>query len=127
MSNGRDPTACRTTTAPGTDDRFPVPLRGVAVDAETRCLHWHDPPDVVALRFDCCDTYYPCVTCHDETTDHGTERLPSDRLHEPAVLCGACRQTLTATAYLGCDDTCPHCGAAFNPGCHEHRDRYFAV
>jgi uncharacterized CHY-type Zn-finger protein len=27
--------------------------------------------------------------------------------------------------YLQADHTCPYCGAAFNPGCAAHHDRYF--
>ncbi|MDZ5810846.1 CHY zinc finger protein [Halorubrum sp. AD140] len=147
------PTERRTTTAPATDDRFAVPLRGVAVDPETRCAHWDGPVDVVALRFGCCEAYYPCDACHDATTDHETEPWPRDRFDELAVLCGACRTVLTAREYLDGeaqraagseghspsgnraspgdsretpdDDACPRCGAAFNPGCRAHRDRYF--
>jgi len=80
----------RTTTAPATDDRFAVPLRGVAVDPERCCAHWDDPVDVVALRFGCCEAYYPCDACHDAATDHEAEPWPRDRFDEPAVLCGVC-------------------------------------
>ncbi|OTE98507.1 CHY zinc finger protein [Halorubrum sp. SD612] len=115
-----------TTTEPDTDPRFEVPLRGVAVDPETRCAHWDDPVDVVALRFGCCETYYPCDACHDAAADHEAVPWPRGRFGEPAVLCGACRTTLTAREYLAADDNaCPACGAAFNPGCRKHRDRYF--
>jgi len=107
------------------DDRFAVPLRGVGVDDETRCLHYNSPRDVVAIRFACCDTYYPCHACHEACTDHDAERWPTDRFDDPAVLCGACRESLTVEAYLGCEDACPNCGAAFNPGCAAHHDRYF--
>ena len=137
---GTTPTERRTTTAPATDDRFAVPLRGVAVDPETRCAHWDTRVDVVALRFGCCEAYYPCDVCHDAATDHEAEPWPRDRFDEPAVLCGACGATLTAREYLDGDgeaqsasssrakpdnDACPRCGAAFNPGCRKHRDRYF--
>ncbi|WP_200530764.1 CHY zinc finger protein [Halorubrum sp. LN27] len=144
----------RTTTAPATDDRFAVPLRGVAVDPETRCAHWDSAVDVVALRFGCCEAYYPCDACHDAATDHAAEPWPRDRFDEPAVLCGACGATLSAREYLDGDsegrspsssrtqsddseaqratgsraqpdDACPRCDAAFNPGCRAHRDRYF--
>jgi len=115
----------RTTSAPATDDRFDVALRGVAVDEGTRCRHWHDEVDVVALRFACCDTYYPCFECHAGTANHEPEQWPRDRFDEPAVLCGVCREELTADAYLDSDDQCPACGAAFNPGCREHRHLYF--
>jgi len=150
---GTTPTERRTTTAPATDDRFAVPLRGVAVDPETRCAHWDDPVDVIALRFGCCAAYYPCDACHDAATDHEAEPWPRDRFGEPAVLCGACGATLSAREYLDgeaqrassseghspsgnraspdChrakpdDDACPRCGADFNPGCRKHWDRYF--
>ncbi|WP_311170685.1 CHY zinc finger protein [Halobellus ordinarius] len=115
----------RTTCFPEFDDRFPVPLRGVAVDPETRCSHWDDDVDVVALRFGCCETFSPCDACHTETADHDPEPWPRDRFDEPAVLCGVCGSTLTAGRYLDGDDACPECGAAFNPGCRRHRDRYF--
>ena len=117
----------RTTRAPAVDDRFPVPLRGVAVDAETRCDHWDAPVDVIALRFGCCGVYYPCVECHDATTDHASTPWPRNRLDEPAVLCGVCFDRLTAREYLDGDDACPNCGAGFNPGCRSHRDAYFDI
>ena len=115
----------RTTEAPTFDDRFSVPLRGVAVNGETRCAHYDDAVDVVALRFGCCETFYPCFRCHAETTGHDPEVWPRERFDEPAVLCGVCASTLSAREYLDCADACPRCGAAFNPGCRKHRDRYF--
>nr|WP_321168892.1 CHY zinc finger protein [Halorubrum sp. CBA1125] len=95
------------------------------MDPETRCAHWDAPVDVVALRFGCCESYAPCFACHLAVADHEPDPWPRDRFDEPAVLCGVCGETLTARAYLDGDDACPHCGAAFNPGCRAHRDRYF--
>ena len=118
-------TTRRTTRAPDLDGRFPVPLRGVAVDAETRCAHYDSPRDVVALRFGCCGAYYPCHRCHAEAAGHEAEPWPRARFDEPAVLCGACQTTMTARAYLDAGPTCPACGAAFNPGCAAHRPLYF--
>jgi len=115
----------RTTQAPAVDPRFRVPLRGVSVDDETRCLHGEEPVDVVALRFACCEGYYPCYACHEATTDHEPRQWPRARFDEPAVLCGVCRETLTAEHYLSGGNRCPHCGAAFNPSCREHRHLYF--
>lgn len=123
MENGR--TGRRSTEAPGTDDRFAVPLRGRAVDGATRCRHYDAKVDVVAFRFACCETYYPCFECHDEAADHEPERWPRDRFDEPAVLCGLCRTTLTVEAYLDCPDACPFCRGPFNPGCRRHHHRYF--
>ena len=121
----RTRTRTRTTVEPDLDERFAVPLRGIDVDPETRCAHWHEAVDVVALRFACCGTYYPCFRCHEAATDHEPVRWPLDRFDEPAVLCGVCGEAMSAAAYLECDDRCPACGAAFNPGCRAHRDRYF--
>ena len=115
----------RTTRDPDLDDRFSVPLRGVDVDPETRCAHWDAAVDVVALRFGCCGTYYPCFACHEAAADHPAEPWPRDRFDEPAAVCGSCGSALSAREYLDCDDGCPRCGVAFNPGCRRHRDRYF--
>jgi uncharacterized CHY-type Zn-finger protein len=108
------------------DPRFDVPLRGVDVDAETRCAHYATDRDRVAIRFPCCDVFYPCHACHDARADHPPERWPRDRFDEPAVLCGACGRRLSVAAYLACGHRCPACDAAFNPGCAAHADRYFA-
>jgi uncharacterized CHY-type Zn-finger protein len=118
--------ARRTTRAPATDDRFPVPLRGFQVDPETRCAHYDGPRDVIAIRFACCEVYYPCFRCHRAVASHETRRWPPERRAAPTVLCGVCGDTMTAGAYRRADHTCPTCGAAFNPGCAAHWDRYFA-
>lgn len=116
----------KTTHAPAADARFSVPLRGVRVDPNTRCEHYDGSRDVIAIRFACCDTYYPCFRCHRAATDHEPTLWPASRKHEPAVLCGSCGETMSAAVYLSSDHACPHCGAAFNPGCAAHHDRYFA-
>lgn len=116
----------RTTHVPSADDRFDVPVRGAEVGPETRCVHYHGPRDVIAIRFPCCEAFYPCFACHRETTDHEARRWPADRFHTHAVLCGTCQAVLTIQQYLD-DDTCPSCGAAFNPGCARHHNRYFEV
>jgi uncharacterized CHY-type Zn-finger protein len=97
------------------------------VDAETRCIHYGGPTDVVALRLACCDAFYPCHRCHAEATDHPAQVWPRARFDEPSILCGACRTTMTWPAYLASDHACPACGAAFNPGCAAHTDRYAEV
>lgn len=109
------------------DDPFSVALRGVAMDAHTRCAHYHGPRDIIAIKFPCCGVYYPCHACHDARADHPAERWPADRFEEHAILCGACRQTLSIRQYLACEHRCPHCSAAFNPGCMRHRALYFAT
>lgn len=115
----------RTIEPPGTDDRFAVPLRGVAVDLETRCAHYDDHHDRIAIRFACCGVYYPCFRCHEELADHEAERIPRSAFDEAGVLCGGCGTALSVLAYLDSRDVCPRCGAAFNPGCRRHHGQYF--
>lgn len=102
-------------------------VRGVAVDAETRCGHYDTDRDVIAIRFACCGEFHPCHACHDARADHDAATWPRSRFDEQAVLCGACGRTLSVAAYLDCEHACPSCGHAFNPGCAAHADRYFDV
>ena len=116
----------RTTHAPAHDDRFSVPLRGQRVDVETRCVHYDGTRDVIAIRYPCCDVFYPCHACHQAATDHAPARWGAAQRTDVAVLCGVCRRTLTIASYLEANHACPACGAEFNPGCRRHWDKYFA-
>lgn len=102
-----------------------VDVVGVQVDNETRCVHYASPTDIVALKFACCDAYYPCYECHLAVADHPPIAWPKDRFDEPMVLCGHCGTQLTANQYFHCDSVCPDCGAAFNPNCKIHTHLYF--
>ena len=128
-------------------------VRGVDVGPETRCRHYDSELDVIAIRFPCCGTFYPCYECHLAVADHEPERWgdessaaseDADRRNRPrtqgddtgrtniegsdadAVLCGVCGTVLTVAEYVDCDDRCPECDAEFNPGCRRHYDYYFA-
>ncbi|NYD68345.1 CHY zinc finger protein [Agromyces atrinae] len=106
----------------------PVVL-GRTVDDETRCAHYATPLDVVAIKFVCCDTYYPCFECHDESAGHAVIVRPRDRRDEPGILCGACGSELSTDVYqraLADDAACPRCGAGWNPACSLHAHLYFA-
>lgn len=100
-------------------------VRGQAVDDQTRCVHWDSERDIVAFRFPCCQGWWPCRRCHDGTVDHGTEVWPEEARDVEAVLCGACRTSMTIQAYLDSGHRCPSCGAGFNPGCQAHWPAYF--
>ena len=100
-------------------------VRGVGVGPETRCAHYGGPRDVVAIRFACCDAYYPCVRCHAAVADHDAERVPRAAFDDAGVLCGRCGAALSVRTFVEGDHACPDCGAAFNPGCANHYDRYF--
>lgn len=106
------------------------PIHGLAVygktlDDETRCAHYGGPADIIAIRFKCCDRWYPCHECHAAESDHQARNWPTAEFDERAILCGFCGQQLTVNEYLSCDSTCPGCGSKFNPGCAKHLHLYF--
>ena len=100
------------------------PVLGPTVDSQTRCVHYASPLDIVAIKFHCCREFYPCFRCHAETVDHPVSAWPATDFHEHAIMCGACRSTLTISNYLEAD-ACPSCTAPFNPGCSLHHSIYF--
>lgn len=100
-------------------------VHGAVVDPESRCAHWHGPRDVLAIRFPCCDRWYPCHSCHEEDADHAGAVWPADAAHERALLCGVCGGTSTIGEYLS-SSTCARCGGPFNERCRLHRHLYFA-
>jgi uncharacterized CHY-type Zn-finger protein len=101
------------------------PVLGQTIDAQARCVHYGTELDVIAIRFHCCGEYYPCHLCHDEVSgQHPAVPWPAAQHEALAVLCGVCSTELRIAEYLGVD-RCPHCDAAFNPGCKLHADLYF--
>lgn len=102
-----------------------VPVRGVGVGPETRCAHYHTSRDVIAIRFACCGTYYPCAECHDALADHPPETWDRSAFDREAVLCGVCGTELRIDDYLDDPTACPECASAFNPGCADHHHLYF--
>lgn len=97
---------------------------GSPVDEQTRCVHYRTALDVVAIRFRCCDQYYPCHLCHQENAGHEAVQWPVEEHDTAAVLCGVCRSELTIREYMG-SDGCPRCTAPFNPRCALHSHLYF--
>jgi len=100
-------------------------VKGKPVDNETRCIHYHSLLDVIAIKFKCCNSYYPCYYCHQEGADHDAELWKKEEFETAAILCGICKTTLTITAYKSCDYLCPFCKTAFNPKCSNHNYLYF--
>ena len=98
---------------------------GKLIDHQTRCEHYHSPLDVIAIKFKCCREYYPCISCHEETSGHPAQVWPATEFGTKAVLCGVCNLEMTIDQYLNSGSTCPTCGARFNPGCLIHSNFYF--
>jgi uncharacterized CHY-type Zn-finger protein len=102
-------------------------VRGVNLDSQTRCEHYHGRADIVAIKMKCCSLYYACKDCHDALADHPIAVWPESEWNEPAVLCGACGAVLTILQYMRSDSRCPACSAQFNPRCRLHYHLYFRI
>ena len=106
--------------------KIPV-IKGDTVDDETRCTHYNSVLDVIAIKFRCCDTYYPCFSCHEEEAHHAPQIWPKNEFDTLAVLCGVCKHEMTINEYMKSDSECPNCDAAFNPKCSNHYHLYFEM
>ena len=104
-----------------------IEVKGVGVNPQTRCAHYATPQDIIAIKFFCCQTYYPCHACHHEVADHHAIVWPSDQFNEKAILCGVCGWEMSITEYMNSHYICPNCEAEFNPRCQNHYGLYFQV
>ncbi|PPA70632.1 CHY zinc finger protein [Jeotgalibacillus proteolyticus] len=102
-------------------------VAGELVDRETRCKHYYSKKDIIAIKFFCCQTYFPCFSCHRSSGCQNHAVWPKDRFDEKAVLCGSCGTELSIRDYLACHSQCPECAAYFNPGCSLHAHYYFEM
>ena len=102
-------------------------VRGVDVDPQTRCAHYHDERDIIAIKFKCCGKWFSCHQCHATLAGHAAQVWSKEEFGECAVLCGNCGEQLTIHEYLGCESVCPHCERQFNPGCARHHHLYFEM
>ncbi len=99
---------------------------GFPVDAAGRCKHYYGENDIVSIKFKCCNSYYPCYKCHDESTDHERQIWAKGEFDEKAILCGNCFHELTINEYIH-NQKCCKCNASFNPNCANHYYRYFEI
>jgi uncharacterized CHY-type Zn-finger protein len=118
-------TEATTDTIPHDRLIYGVLVKGQVIDNQTRCSHWHSNLDIIALKFKCCDTYYPCYSCHEEKAGHKATTWEVGERDEKAVLCGGCGRELTIREYLASNNICPSCQASFNPNCKKHYHLYF--
>ncbi|SPU18138.1 Uncharacterized conserved protein [Niallia circulans] len=105
--------------------RLPT-IQGFPIDEETRCIHYQQEIDVVAIQFACCGQFYPCYKCHAESAGHEIKKWPKSEFGANAIYCGKCRKTMAISDYLEKGE-CAHCGTRFNPGCARHYHIYFDV
>jgi len=104
-----------------------VVVKGRVIDEQTRCLHYHSPLDIIAIKFKCCNEYYSCYECHEEEAGHNSEVWKRNEFDTKAILCGVCGNEMAVHEYLTSNDHCPHCNSAFNPSCSKHYHLYFEI
>ena len=75
-----------------------IPVCGVAIDAQTRCAHYHSELDRIAIKFKCCQAYYACYQCHEAAADHAAQVWPRREFTEQAILCGACGEAMKVSS-----------------------------
>jgi uncharacterized CHY-type Zn-finger protein len=109
-----------------TDGSVRPTVHGAAIDDATRCVHYNGVTDIIAIKFRCCDRFYPCFQCHADDAAHATKRWAPTENSERAILCGACGHLMSITEYRGVSG-CARCGSSFNDGCRLHAHLYFEV
>jgi uncharacterized CHY-type Zn-finger protein len=102
-------------------------VKGKVIDENTRCIHYHSPLDVIAIKFRCCNEYYSCYECHGEEAGHKSEVWGKSEFGTKAILCGVCYNELTIHEYLASNNRCPHCNSTFNANCNKHYHFYFEI
>ncbi len=104
-----------------------IPLKRKLIDNQTRCEHYYLPEDIIAIKFKCCNIYYPCISCHEETANHKPIVWNKEDRLVKAVLCGVCCYEMSIDEYLNCKNHCPSCNANFNSKCKNHYHFYFEL
>jgi uncharacterized CHY-type Zn-finger protein len=104
-----------------------IKVKGKLVDDETRCTHYQSPLDIIAIKFKCCNEYYPCYECHQEEANHKAVVWKKEERDTKAILCGYCKHELSIDEYFTANNQCPNCKSPFNPKCSNHYHLYFEV
>lgn len=104
-----------------------IEVFGKIIDENTRCEHYHSELDIIAIKFKCCDKYYPCYQCHEETAGHAAQTWSKTEWEMKAIFCGNCKTELTINEYMRSGNKCPNCKSLFNPNCSRHYHLYFQV
>src|SRR4051812_6566454 len=104
-----------------------VTVHGAVLDGETRCAHYNTELDVIAIKFKCCEKWFPCRVCHDEAERHTAEVWLKEQFTERVVLCGRGGHQLSIDEYLNSNSMCPTCAGKFNPSCASHYSFYFEI
>jgi len=64
---------------------------GINIQAQTQCVHYHSPRDIIAIKFKCCQKYYCCFYCHQEMAkNYDAQQWQCHEFDIMALLCGKC-------------------------------------
>lgn len=97
---------------------------GHVIDNQTRCKHYFGEKDIIAIKFKCCNKYYPCYKCHQENETHEIEVWKKENYNEFCILCGVCKNEHSLNQYLN-TNYCLYCKSDFNERCEMHYHLYF--
>ena len=102
-------------------------MYGKCIGNETRCIHWNSDLDIIAIKFACCNEYYPCYPCHIEREkDHKPKQWIKDKWNTTkTILCGKCKHQFTINEFNNCNNVYFNCNSKFNPGCRNHYHLHF--
>ena len=104
-----------------------IEIKGKTTDRQTRCIHYHSSLDIIAIKFKCCNNFYPCYQCHEEEANHPAKVWNKEEFETRAILCGACKTKMSISSYKSSGYSCPYCATPFNPKCSLHDHLYFEV
>jgi uncharacterized CHY-type Zn-finger protein len=104
-----------------------INVQGSILDEKTRCEHYNSALDIIAIKFKCCNTYYACIHCHEQATNHQPIVWSKNERNTKAILCGQCSYEMSIDGYFNCNNECPQCKHSFNPKCSNHHHYYFEV
>ena len=98
---------------------------GSLIDNETRCIHYHTFLDIIAIKFKCCEKYYPCYQCHNEHESHNIQRWSAEEFHKRRYFVEFVKMNSIHDYMM--TETCPNCQAHFNSRCKFHYHLYFEI
>lgn len=99
-------------------------IHGHIIDDQTRCKHYSSEKDIIAIKFKCCNKYYPCYKCHNDLEDHPISVWKKTEFDELAIVCGICKTEQSINHYVK-TGKCSSCKSEFNDGCKSHHQIYF--
>ncbi|WP_438835700.1 CHY zinc finger protein [Streptococcus pluranimalium] len=55
-------------------------FKGIVIDDNSRCQHYHSSQNIVALKYADCHSYYACYKCHGAMESHSFKATSADEV-----------------------------------------------